>query len=257
MGPFQFRLYLWQVLGIGMKVRILFVLITSVIVIVQSIRILRNREIDNLYFNQASNYLISGFASLVYLVFLLKIVDGLGSWYLILPTVNNITILFMINSSLVCDSAKWPSILNWLATIILIAFNIALIIKSVPGNTEEQMNFAKSIKSVLDSKSVVFMVDRSGKPAWDYDCKLINGDGLVNSFDYLNYVKNNRIKEFLRTNEVKYVLHAYPADKQGNVVIGSGNCTDSNGNASRFTIFRYKVQEALVRTENNYLFRFE
>ena len=101
------------------------------------------------------------------------------------------------------------------------------------------------------------MVDRSGKPAWDYDCKLINGDGLVNSFDYLNYVKNNRIKEFLRTNEVKYVLHAYPADKQGNVVIGSGNCTDSNGNASRFTIFRYKVQEALVRTENNYLFRFE
>ena len=69
--------------------------------------------------------------------------------------------------------------------------------------------FFNEVRQVIPSGNAVYAEDGAGYAAWmlNGDLKVIDGDGLVNSFEYL---KNTRrtcdMKSYFRENNIKYYL---------------------------------------------------
>jgi hypothetical protein len=64
--------------------------------------------------------------------------------------------------------------------------------------------YAKEIKNHVAPNETIFQIDYSGFVGFFSERKVINGDGLVNSFEYNDYVKRNALPEYLKKYNVDY-----------------------------------------------------
>jgi hypothetical protein len=64
--------------------------------------------------------------------------------------------------------------------------------------------YAREIKNQVAPDETVFQIDYSGFVGFFSERKVINGDGLVNSFEYNDYVKRNALPEYLKKYKVDY-----------------------------------------------------
>jgi len=65
-------------------------------------------------------------------------------------------------------------------------------------------NYALKLKSIISNSDLVYQIDFSGFVGFFSERKIINGDGLVNSYEYLNYLKNGNLIEYFKKYNVKY-----------------------------------------------------
>jgi len=69
---------------------------------------------------------------------------------------------------------------------------------------ESCYEYAKTLNSIVGEKERIYQVDFSGLVAFFSDRNMIDGDGLVNSFDYYDYMKEGRIDDYLKKYNVDY-----------------------------------------------------
>jgi hypothetical protein len=64
--------------------------------------------------------------------------------------------------------------------------------------------YAKTLNSVVAEDKKIYQIDFSGIIGFFSDRNLINGDGMVNSFEYLDYMKKGKINDYLKKYNVNY-----------------------------------------------------
>ncbi|MBI5403129.1 MAG: hypothetical protein HY959_06990 [Ignavibacteriae bacterium] len=64
--------------------------------------------------------------------------------------------------------------------------------------------YAKAIEKIVGADERVYQVDYCGVTGFFSNRNIINGDGLINSFEYSGYMKNGKIDEYLKKYDVKY-----------------------------------------------------
>ena len=82
-------------------------------------------------------------------------------------------------------------------------------------------DYALNLKGVTNPEDRIFQIDYSGVVGFFSERKLINGDGLINSFEYREYLKEGRLKDYLKDKRINlYSTHSEN---------GSYDITDSSG----------------------------
>lgn len=123
-----------------------------------------------------------------------------------------------------------------------------------PGDLVELAEFRAQIAPVLTRDTVVFVVDYAGELAWFCDCHLINGDGLVNDWDYQRFVADRRVTDYLDARRVSYVIET-SGNQTGDVSWVEGYDWLSLG-AESFPIVGLPTASAVVHVGQFRLFRY-
>lgn len=71
-------------------------------------------------------------------------------------------------------------------------------------NSDDAYNYARKIKEVVNKNENIYQVDYSGIIGFYSERNIINGDGLINSFEYYNYLLNNEINDYFKKVEIYY-----------------------------------------------------
>lgn len=64
--------------------------------------------------------------------------------------------------------------------------------------------YSKALESLVKEDECIFQVDYCGVTGFFSNRKVINGDGLINSFEYQQYLSNGKIGDYLEKYDVKY-----------------------------------------------------
>jgi len=73
-------------------------------------------------------------------------------------------------------------------------------------SNEYSKKFVTQIKSIVEPNEPIFQVDGSGFVGYFSDRHLINGDGLVNTHKYLSFMRENKIDDYIKQNQIKYII---------------------------------------------------
>lgn len=65
-------------------------------------------------------------------------------------------------------------------------------------NHNSAFYFARELKRIIPDESKVFQVDYSGIISFFSGKKIINGDGLINSFEYYQQVKAGKLHDYIK-----------------------------------------------------------
>ena len=122
---------------------------------------------------------------------------------------------------------------------------------AVPPSDLEQ--FRVAMAGIVPRATVVFQVDWAGETAWFCDCRLINGDGLVNSWAFQRAVRERRVVDFMRSSGTEFVIYSDgPADADGRLWLRGWDWAGD----SPFPILAFRPEDALLRVGSYWLFRF-
>ena len=113
------------------------------------------------------------------------------------------------------------------ALVLVIGFGLAYQLTRVPARINSLV-FIKQANAVLDDSDVVFQVDGSGWTGFFLDAHLVNGDGLVNSYDYAGRLVDGRLEGYLDEIGASYVLINKPHLEDRVVDIGGLIVTESD-----------------------------
>ncbi|MCX7871616.1 MAG: hypothetical protein N2485_08665, partial [bacterium] len=73
-------------------------------------------------------------------------------------------------------------------------------------NHDSAYNFAKEVKRNTKNSEVIYQVDYSGIVSFFSSRKIVNGDGLINSFDYYNHIKKGELVKFINQIKPEYLV---------------------------------------------------
>jgi len=106
------------------------------------------------------------------------------------------------------------------------------------------VNYAKSLKEKTSADDRIFQIDFSGIVGFISERHIINGDGLANSFEYLNYKKEGRLKDYFRKYKVNYYsTYSYNILKGNDTLFTDTTYKDF----SREYSFTYPVKDIVLR----------
>ena len=78
--------------------------------------------------------------------------------------------------------------------------------------TEKIHLFLDEVRRIVPQDEAIYQVDGAGFTGFFSQRKIVNGDGLVNSYFYLDRLKADRLADYLRDNHIKYVITTSPID---------------------------------------------
>jgi hypothetical protein len=124
--------------------------------------------------------------------------EGLREWYFAAPSM----MAAFIFSILISDKkyVLYPSA----AVILLLVFFFFYQSRIAINRLGNMYDYAIEIQQHVKENEEVLQIDYSGFVGLFSDRKVINGDGLINSFEYDEYVKSSRLKEYLEKYHVDY-----------------------------------------------------
>ena len=138
-------------------------------------------------------------ASFLYLLFnILFNRHALKEWYVAFPAF--VSSLLLVRIIIMFPVLYIPSQAVF-TTLFIFMFYITRI-ENPKWNSE--YNYALEIKKITKPDDRIFMIDLSGIVGYFSDRKIINGDGLINSFEYQNYLSSNRLKEYIADKKINY-----------------------------------------------------
>ncbi|MBV6478475.1 MAG: hypothetical protein HGGPFJEG_01230 [Ignavibacteria bacterium] len=114
--------------------------------------------------------------------------------------------------------------------------------------------FALDIKKSTNVNDRIFMIDLSGITGYFSERNLINGDGLINNFEYWDYKSKGRLEEYLRMKDIKY--YATYSTEKGNHLMKeeSGYLNDfcyQNINFGGYH-FRFPIEDLILKSDYFY-----
>lgn len=168
-----------------------------------------------LFLTLISKYLITGniyhgndlfgllrISNLVFIIFLvinfLINSNGVREWYYTFPMFTTILIF-----SITISEYKFYQFV-FIVTLILNVFYFALF-RINYYNHKSAFNYALELRKQLKNEAIIFQVDYSGLVSFFSGKKVINGDGLINSYEYYKYVKSGRLAEYLQKYKPDYI----------------------------------------------------
>ncbi|HMS65147.1 MAG TPA: hypothetical protein PKD83_07835 [Ignavibacteria bacterium] len=87
---------------------------------------------------------------------------------------------------------------------------------------DSMYKYALELKNHTDPKDRILMIDLSGIVGFFSERKIVNGDGLINSFEYWNYKSSGKLKEFIDYKKIN-MYSTYSTSK------GNHEMRDSSG----------------------------
>ncbi|MBI5641337.1 MAG: hypothetical protein HZA17_13025 [Nitrospirae bacterium] len=143
------------------------------------------------------------------LLFFQKWNKQIESWYLVLPSLLAIF-------TLSCSLRSWPAKkafpgLRSIAVIVLFSVFGAYYLAQAPQAVKEK-SYSDGLFSFLDKQSVIGATDCGMVGFWS-ERRVVNLDGLINSYEYQEAIRDRRLREFLDKNSVTHILVGVWADK--------------------------------------------
>jgi len=125
-----------------------------------------------------------------------------SSWYMAIP----LSFTFFIIAFLVekFKNNKVLPIILVLGAITILGVNLTS--KIVGYNRYDDVSMGVWMKNNLDKNTRIFQVDNCGFTGYFSELSVINGDGLVNGWEYINAVKSNKLINYIEKYHIKYIL---------------------------------------------------
>ncbi|MEO6695092.1 MAG: hypothetical protein ABIY50_03835, partial [Ignavibacteria bacterium] len=133
--------------------------------------------------------------------------QGLREWYVTFPAfVTLLTIFFSFN---VIKKNYSQKIL--LVSICFVTY--FYLTRVVNSKWDSTYAYALKLKEVTNFDDKIFQMDMAGITGFFSQRKVINGDGLINSFEYLDYVRNGNLEQYLKDKKIYfYSTHTEEVD---------------------------------------------
>lgn len=158
-------------------------------------------------------------------------VYGIREWYMTLPVFISVLMIITIlhNKKIIMNISLILSVIM----LIYVFYGSRLVnYKYVSG-----FEYAKALKTVVKEHESIYQVDYCGVVAFFSDRNVINGDGLINSFEYLECLKNNKISEYLFQHKINYYSTYSTKSLLHDSVYVDDNFSDKiNGKVFRFPL---------------------
>lgn len=202
-GAFATR-WLWTA-GISLKARFFFCLISAAVAEIW----LRRRRTGAGHFSFLC--VLSSLRVYVLLYLLILVFWGLGEirfWYFILPLIFS----FVVWGVWLDHWAQRRPVLTRplftaMMIVLLLGLAAAMVHKKISwSGGRDVWALAQWIKTNLPPDTRIFQVDGSGVIGYFSERTVINGDGLVNSWDYQRALQQGRLRAFLRECKVDYLV---------------------------------------------------
>ena len=125
-------------------------------------------------------------------------VHGLREWYLTTPVfIASLLLVILISNK---KSLFYLTLIISLIIAVYVFYNTRLINLKFNSNYE----YANILKSNLKPDDKIFQIDFCGIIGFFSERKLVNGDGLINSYEYYQYLKDHKIDDYLKKYNVNY-----------------------------------------------------
>lgn len=73
-------------------------------------------------------------------------------------------------------------------------------------NHESAFKFANELRELVPDETKIYQIDYSGLVSYFSGKKIINGDGLINSFEYYQYIKGGKLSDYLNKVRPQYLI---------------------------------------------------
>lgn len=113
------------------------------------------------------------------------------------------------------------------ALVLAMGFGLGYQLTHIPARINS-LAFIKQANSTLNDSDVVFQVDGSGWTGFFLDAHLVNGDGLVNSYEYASRLVNGDLDGYLEEIGAEYILVNKPYIEDRVVDIGGLRVAESD-----------------------------
>ncbi len=123
---------------------------------------------------------------------------SIREWYMTTPV-----FISLLMVGLIVDTNKNFYFISLFISVFLFLF-IFYYTRIINIKYESGYNYAKTLKTLVNESESIYQIDYCGVVGFFSERKVINGDGFINSFEYLNYLKNARVNEYLKKYNVKY-----------------------------------------------------
>ncbi|MEM4396974.1 MAG: hypothetical protein QXR30_04960 [Candidatus Woesearchaeota archaeon] len=125
--------------------------------------------------------------------------NGAREWYYSFPMFTSILMF-----SMTIAGTKYEKLI----ILSIIIFNIFyfLIFRSYYYNHISAYNFANKIKKLLPEEVKIYQIDYSGLIAFFSGKRIINGDGLINSYEYYEAIKSGKLLDYLQNIKPDYFV---------------------------------------------------
>jgi hypothetical protein len=124
--------------------------------------------------------------------------QGLKEWYVAFPAF--VSTLLLVRIILLFPKMYYPSL-----TIFVLMFSFMLYVTRIENpKWNSNYNYAKEIKKYTAPDDRIFMIDMSGIIGFFSERKLINGDGLINSYEYHKYLSSDNLTQYFIDKKIDY-----------------------------------------------------
>ncbi len=166
----------------------------------------------------SKNELLPAILSLCNIAYLLVILffhrEQASSWYCAFPLSASVVIIIYLFESIIFGQWLLKHLDDvWLhifeATLILFGLLLVVLFASYKihrTHRNDAINIALWIKENLPQDAHIYQVDASGFTAYFSERSVINGDGIINGWEYQRYLHSNALPEYLRKYKVDYIL---------------------------------------------------
>ncbi|HEY5534229.1 MAG TPA: hypothetical protein VIL99_04715 [Ignavibacteria bacterium] len=142
---------------------------------------------------------INSIGSFIFLLLhLMYNANSIREWYLTLPTLlTALQLAFLLN----LKSKYYASLL----IIFSLSFIVILYFTRIQTNKHKFIyNYAKNLNNYVGEYDNIFQIDFTGIVGFFSERRVVNGDGLINSFEYLSYFKSGEINKYLQKYNIKF-----------------------------------------------------
>lgn len=124
---------------------------------------------------------------------------GIREWYYIFPLYFS---LFLI--SIRMNEVNLDKILFFISGVIFLVY--FTIFRMNYYNHNSAFDFAKEVKEIVREDERIYQIDYSGLISFFSERKIINGDGLMNNYEYYKILKQGRLLEYLKRVNPDYLI---------------------------------------------------
>jgi len=164
------------------------------------------------------------FAYIARIVVTLVLTRGVTVWYLAEAFIFCIMLwLIWCNECMIRTKPHMQKIISniMVFTTVLVLSSIIILTAVIFRSEVHQYDFCMKSKEKIPEDAVIYCIDRCGVASFVAGYRVINGDGLVNSFEYLRYIEEGSLREYFAYAKPSYYLELrHLRDKKKGIIVG-------------------------------------
>lgn len=148
-----------------------------------------------------SDYFLFGTCCAAFIYLFLNILinkHALKEWYVAFPAfVSSVMLIRML--------ALYPGMYRVFLFVFVLLFSFMFYVTRIENpKWNSAYYYSKEIKNNTDEEDKIFMIDLSGITGFFSERRIINGDGLINSYEYQKYLSSNNLSEYFSDKGINY-----------------------------------------------------